>query len=113
MKLGKVIGNYVSGIEYSGLIQSKLLVVQPLEFDLTPLGEPFIAADSVGAGAGEYVFWVSGMEATFPFEDELIPVDACIVGIVDEIRLEAVCDLCRRLNCPRMPGDPPERCINR
>jgi ethanolamine utilization protein EutN len=109
MKFGKVVGNYISSPTSPNMEQGKLLLVQPLEFDGTPLGEPFIAIDSVGAGAGEYIFWVGGMEATFPFENNLLPVDACIVGIVDKVSLYGLCPECNRLSCPKSV-DPNKEC---
>jgi ethanolamine utilization protein EutN len=42
-----------------------------------------VAADAVGAGVGEEVFFVRGKEASFPFHPTEPPVDAGIVGIVD------------------------------
>ena len=46
-------------------------------------GRTLVAVDSVGAGAGEHVFFVRGREAAFPFYPAEPPVDAAIVGIVD------------------------------
>ncbi len=61
----------------------KLLVVQPIAPDGTDAGRPLVAADSVGAGAGEHVVYVRGTEASFPFDPVGPPADAAIVGIVD------------------------------
>ena len=44
---------------------------------------PLVAADSVGAGVGEEVFFVRGKEAGFPFYPAEPAVDAGIVGIID------------------------------
>ena len=44
-----------------------------------------MAADSVGAGVGETVFFVRGREAAFPFYPAEPPVDAAITGIVDRV----------------------------
>jgi microcompartment protein CcmK/EutM len=44
-----------------------------------------VAADSVGAGPGEDVFYVRGREAAFPFLPREVPTDAAVVGIVDHI----------------------------
>jgi len=48
-----------------------------------PNGRTLVAADAAGAGTGEYVFFVRGREAAFPFYPVEAPVDAAIVGIVD------------------------------
>ena len=60
-----------------------LLILQPLGRDREPAGRTLVAADSVGAGVGETVFFVRGREASFPFLPAEVPVDAGIVGIVD------------------------------
>jgi ethanolamine utilization protein EutN len=81
--LGRVIGNVVASRKDEGLVGTKLLVIQPLSTDRKPAGKPLVALDSVGAGAGEDVFWVRGREASFPFLPAEVPSDATIVGIVD------------------------------
>jgi microcompartment protein CcmK/EutM len=52
------------------------------------LGDPIVAADAVGAGASEKVFWVASREAAVAFKD-LPPVDAAIVGIVEGHQVKA------------------------
>jgi microcompartment protein CcmK/EutM len=47
-----------------------------------------VALDSVGAGAGEHVFFVRGREAAFPFYPAERPTDAAIIGIVDHWDVE-------------------------
>jgi ethanolamine utilization protein EutN len=83
MQLARVIGTVVVTRKDEALAGLALLLVQPVTADRQPAGRPLVAADSVGAGAGEYVFFVRGKEASFPFYPDLPPVDAGIVGIVD------------------------------
>ena len=83
MQLGKVVGNVVLNISNDTLIGVTLLLVQPLSSSREPVGRVIVAADSVGAGVGEEVFFVRGKEASFPFYPVEAPVDAGIVGIVD------------------------------
>jgi microcompartment protein CcmK/EutM len=83
MQLGRVIGGVVSTQKDHQLVGLKLLIVQPLTPAREPTGRPLVAVDSVGAGAGEEVFFVRGKEASFPFHPAEPPVDAGIVGIVD------------------------------
>ena len=85
MQLARVIGDVVSTRKDANLTGLKLLIVQPLAADRQPTGRPLVAVDSVGAGVGEEVFFVRGKEASFPFYPVEAPVDAGIVGIVDEI----------------------------
>ena len=79
----RVIGDVVMSVKDENLAGIKLLVVQPLTPAREPAGRPIVAVDSVGAGVGEEVFFVSGKEASFPFYPAEPPVDAGIVGIVD------------------------------
>jgi microcompartment protein CcmK/EutM len=83
MQLARVIGTVVVTRKDDALLGLTLLLVQPVTADREPAGRPLVAADSVGAGAGEYVFFVRGKEASFPYYPGLPPVDAGIVGIVD------------------------------
>jgi microcompartment protein CcmK/EutM len=83
MQLGKVIGTVVLTLKNGTLDGVTLLLVQPLSSSREPVGRIIVAVDSVGAGAGEDVFFVRGKEASFPFHPTEVPADAGIVGIVD------------------------------
>ena len=83
MQLARVIGDVVATRKDDNLAGITLLIVQPLTPDRQPSGRPLVAADAVGAGVGEEVFFVRGKEASFPFYPVEPPVDAGIVGIVD------------------------------
>jgi microcompartment protein CcmK/EutM len=87
VQLARVIGSVVATAKDENLTGVKLLLVQPLDQARQPVGKPLVAADSVGAGVGEEVFFVRGKEASFPFYPKEVPVDAGIVGIVDDIGL--------------------------
>ena len=87
MQLGRVIGNVVLNLKNDTLDGVTLLLVQPLSSSREPVGRVIVAADSVGAGPGEYVFFVRGKEASFPFAPIEVPADAGIVGIVDQWHL--------------------------
>ncbi len=87
MHLAKVIGTAVVTCKDQNLTGLKLLVLQPLTPDRQHAGKPLVAADAVGAGVGEEVFFVRGKEASFPFFPVEAPVDAGVVGIVDHWNL--------------------------
>ena len=87
MQLGRVIGNVVLNNKNQTLHGVKLLLVQPMSSSRAPVGRIIVAADSVGAGVGEDVFFVRGKEASFPFYPVEVPADAGIVGIVDHWHL--------------------------
>ena len=83
MELARVIGRVVCEVKYPTLVGVRLLVVQPVEHDETPVGEPIIAADALQAGPGDLVSWVSGREAALTLPKTFAPVDCGIVEIVD------------------------------
>jgi ethanolamine utilization protein EutN len=89
MQLGRVIGNVVCTIKTPSLDGQKLLIVQPLDRNGRDKGRPLIALDSVGAGAGETIYWCRGREASFPFLPVEPPTEATIVGIVDTVNIPA------------------------
>jgi ethanolamine utilization protein EutN len=87
VQVARVIGDVVATIKDGPLRGHKLLVLQPVTPERTPLGRTLIAIDAVGAGVGEHVFFVRGKEASFPFLPAETPTDACVVGIVDRMDL--------------------------
>ena len=84
MYLGRVIGTCVATQKSPGLEGVRLLVVEPIDTTGRRLGAPFVAADTVSAGPGEVVFLVGAREAALALEESFVPVDAAIVGLVDE-----------------------------
>jgi ethanolamine utilization protein EutN len=88
MQLGQIIGDVVSTRKDATLEGLKLLVVQPLTPQREPAGRALVAVDAVGAGVGEFVFFVRGKEASCPFYPVEAAVDAGIVGIVDHWDVE-------------------------
>jgi len=87
MYFGKVIGNVWATKKYEALFSMKMMIVQPMSAELENLGEPIIAVDTVGAGPGEVVVYITASEAVIPLPVDFAPVDASIVGIVDTINL--------------------------
>jgi ethanolamine utilization protein EutN len=83
MQLGRVVGTVVLNNRNETLNGVPLLLVQPISSTREAMGRVIVAADSVGAGVGEHVFFVRGKEASFPFHPTEVPADAGIVGIVD------------------------------
>ena len=85
MFLGEVIGNVWATRKYSALQNFKLMFVQPINSKYEKTGEPIIAVDTVGAGPGETIIYITASEAVIPLPVDMAPVDASIVGIVDTI----------------------------
>jgi microcompartment protein CcmK/EutM len=85
---GQVVGRVWSTVKNAGLESQRLLIVQPLTPERKPTGRRLIVTDSMGAGAGELVYWVKGKEASFPFRPAEVPTDLTIIAIVDEMRVK-------------------------
>lgn len=88
MYLGKVIGNIWATQKYETLKSYKLMFVQPMNGKYENAGEPLVAVDTVGAGTGEIIYYITSSEAVIPMNIDMAPVDASIVGIVDSINLD-------------------------
>jgi microcompartment protein CcmK/EutM len=88
MYFGRVVGSVWATVKNAQMVGQRMLVVQPLTPELRNTGKPLICTDSVGAGAGELIYWVRGKEASFPFGPAEPPVDTTIVGIVDEVHVK-------------------------
>ncbi len=85
MFLGKVMGSVVATYKYQGLEGIKLLLVQPIDGNYEPNGDPLVACDTVMAGPRDYVYMVGSREASMALDESFVPVDAAIVGIVDQV----------------------------
>jgi len=85
MYLGKVIGTIWATRKYDAVTGYKMQFVQPVNAALKSSGEPFVALDTVGAGPGEIIYYVTSCEAVIPLDVDMAPVDASIVGIVDSL----------------------------
>ena len=85
MYLGRVVGTVVAEKKYEGLGGQKLLLVQPLDHESQPSGGLEVAVDTVRAGKGDLVFLVGSREAALALEPSFVPVDAAVVGIVDQV----------------------------
>ncbi len=85
MYLGRVIGTCVASQRSPGLDGVRMLLVEPVDGAGRVTGAPFVAADTVSAGPGELVFLVGAREASLALEQPFVPVDAAIVGLVDEV----------------------------
>jgi ethanolamine utilization protein EutN len=87
MYLGEVLGSVVCAHTYEGLEGIKLLLVQPLDETRKAVGPKQVAVDTVQAGAGDFVYLVGSREAALALEQTFVPVDAAIVGIVDDLHV--------------------------
>ncbi len=88
MQIARVIGTVVSTQKHRKFEGAKLLLVQPLTLDDEPRGVALLAVDAVGAGEHEKVLIViEGRAAGEALGVKAAPVDAAIIGIVDQVDL--------------------------
>ncbi len=86
MLFGRVRGTAICTLKYPGTEGLKLLIVQPLNKKLEPVGKLQVAADVVQAGIGDLCVMVRSREAALAMPDvKFVPIDLALVGIVDEL----------------------------
>lgn len=87
MLFGRIRGSAVATMKYPGCEGMKLLVVQPLNKHLDPVGGLQVAVDVVQAGVGDLCVMVRSREASLALPDiKFIPVDLALVGVVDDLQ---------------------------
>ena len=88
MIIGKVVGSVISTRKNENLVGNKFLIIEPIK-SMAHAGARLVAIDNVGAGTGEAVLVATGSAARIGCGMENAPIDAAIVGIIDEgVKLE-------------------------
>ena len=82
MIIGTVMGSIFSTRKSEKLVGNKFMIVRPEKTMNT--GTDLIAIDIIGAGIGEKVLVAQGSAARIGCDMPDAPVDAAIVGIVDD-----------------------------
>ena len=82
MIVGKVVGSVVATRKNENLTGNKFLIVEPYN-NMAGDGR-IVAIDNVGAGIGEEVLVATGSAARIGCGVANSPVDAAIVGIIDD-----------------------------
>ncbi|MGE0592952.1 MAG: EutN/CcmL family microcompartment protein [Vicinamibacterales bacterium] len=86
MQIARVVGTVVATRKHPKFEGAKLLLVQPVTLDDRPRGVPLLAVDAVGAGVHErVVIVIEGRAAGEALGRKGAPVDAAVIGIVDEL----------------------------
>ena len=83
MIIGKVVGSLFSTRKSEKLVGNKFIIVEPVE-SMRNTGSRLVAIDIIGAGIGEYVLVAQGSAARIGCDMADAPIDAAIVGIIDE-----------------------------
>jgi len=83
VQIARVIGRVVSTVKQETLSAITLQWIQPVSSAGTAVGNPLVAADTIGVGPGEVVYFITSREAALTLEAGFAAVDAGIVGKVD------------------------------
>lgn len=84
MHLARVVGRLVATQQYEGLRGVPLQLIQPLDDDGGDLGEVVVACSAISSGPGDFVHWIDGREAALACPETFVPVDATIIGWVEQ-----------------------------
>lgn len=84
MQLARVVGRLVATQSYEGLADVPYQWIQPLDEDGEPMGAPMVACVVVPSGPGDLVTFVDGREAALACPETFVPVDATILGVVEQ-----------------------------
>jgi ethanolamine utilization protein EutN len=89
MLIGRVIGEVVATEKHASHVGRKAMLVQPVNLDGTDRGDAVIALDSADAGVGDRVLLViEGFSAMTSVGRPNSPIDAAILGVIDEVSLD-------------------------
>lgn len=88
MQIARVIGTVVATIKDKALTGLKIMLIQPLTDELKNSGGPIATIDTVQAGPGDLVHWVTAREASLALPEPFVAVDAAITGIIDAINTD-------------------------
>ena len=87
MLLARIVGTVVATRKDPRLVSNKLLLARPVDPQGKVEGNYLVAVDTVDAGVGETVLIVSGSSARMALGMKDCPVDAAVVGIIDQVDL--------------------------
>ncbi len=84
MYLARVTGRLVATVRYEGMDGVPLQIIQPLDEDGANMGGTLVACTVVSSGPGDLVHFVDGREAAMACPETFVPVDATILGFVEQ-----------------------------
>ena len=87
MKLARVLGHVVLSRAIEPYADKTLQVIQDVDADLQPVGEPEVSVTWQAMDEDDLVVVEVSREACNAF-DQTIPADAVIIGRVDQVRIE-------------------------
>jgi microcompartment protein CcmK/EutM len=88
MQIARVVGSTVATIKDEKLVGRKLLIVREADERGNAVGKPYVAIDTVDAGAGDLVLIAAGSSARQTTLTKDTPVDAVIMAVVDTLEVD-------------------------
>ena len=88
MQIARVVGSTVATIKDEKLVGRKLLIVREADERGAAAGKPFVAVDTVDAGAGDLVLVAAGSSARQTTLTKDTPVDAVIMAVIDSLEVD-------------------------
>jgi ethanolamine utilization protein EutN len=86
--IARVVGNIVATRKQETHEGKKILLLQPLDLEGLPMGDPVVALDAVDAGVGDRVLAVQeGFSAMTSVGHVESPIDAAVIGVIDSVEL--------------------------
>ena len=87
MQIARVVGSTVATIKDEKLVGRKLLIVREADESGNAVGKPYVAIETVDAGAGDLVLIAAGSSARQTTQTKDTPVDAVIMAVVDTLEV--------------------------
>lgn len=84
MQLARVLGRVVASQRVEGLEGVSLQWIQPLDETGRAAGRALVACAVVSSGPGDLVHFVDGREGALACPRPFVPVDAAILGFVEQ-----------------------------
>ncbi len=89
MFYAKVIGKTYSNFKHNALEAIDIKIIHKIDIETKDMiGNPILALDPLGVALGEFVGFEISSEATWVFENKLVPTDTTIMAIIDSVDLE-------------------------
>lgn len=93
MRIAKVIGTVTLNRSHPSYAGARLRLVVPatlaeLVNRTEPAGDPLVAWDQLGSGIGSWIALSEGPEASQPFRPQIIPIEAYVAAILDELSFD-------------------------
>ena len=87
MTLGRVLGTVTATAKHPAFAGRRLMIIQPVDERMCPLGASFIAVDHIcSAGPGDLVLVNrEGNGIRQVLQDSTLPIRSLIVGVVDQV----------------------------